>query len=290
MKKAPPKCRISHCPLTAISYKDGALCHPHYQQAYRGKDPEAYRIPEDHPALARPACSVEGCELPRQSHGFCARHRRAAQEGSIQTDIPIKKLPVCEAPGCEKVSKWGKLCGLHQSRQARYGSFDLPGSSKIRCADPECDRVVKDRDHCFYHLRQFDRYGFTWSGPMPKDRIQQWKDENLGTCEVQGCESQVSAYHSSLCRTHKTEITARGCSLEFYNALISVTSCEACGAEGKLVVDHDHRCHPGGSMCEKCIRGRICGGCNAALGFAKDSQDRLRALIDYLDRWDARQE
>lgn len=55
--------------------------------------------------------------------------------------------------------------------------------------------------------------------------------------------------------------------------------CEACdGPPTKigLVFDHSHL--------SGAFRGWICHHCNVALGHVRDSQWRLRALIDYLDR------
>ena len=53
--------------------------------------------------------------------------------------------------------------------------------------------------------------------------------------------------------------------------------CDACGGnDGGIVFDH---CHS-----EMFPRGWICDRCNVALGCLKDSPDRLRLLIDYLDR------
>ena len=47
-------------------------------------------------------------------------------------------------------------------------------------------------------------------------------------------------------------------------------------------LDHDHRCHPEGGYCIKCVRGVLCKPCNILLGNAKDSIGHLFALIDYL--------
>ena len=62
------------------------------------------------------------------------------------------------------------------------------------------------------------------------------------------------------------------------------TGCEICGArtESKLQFDHDHACCRKG--CAACFRGWLCGDCNSALGFAKDSTDRLISMVAYLLR------
>lgn len=51
--------------------------------------------------------------------------------------------------------------------------------------------------------------------------------------------------------------------------------CLACKEPATLVVDH---CHASGNF-----RGLICGHCNSALGFARDSPKVLRALARYLE-------
>lgn len=62
--------------------------------------------------------------------------------------------------------------------------------------------------------------------------------------------------------------------------------CAACGATPprghRLHVDHDHSCCATRYTCGKCVRGLLCLNCNAALGHAKDSKERLMNLINYL--------
>lgn len=64
--------------------------------------------------------------------------------------------------------------------------------------------------------------------------------------------------------------------------------CWSCKVNRATDVDHDHSCCPtraSGRLktCGKCFRGMLCNGCNSALGHAKDSVDRLEALIEYLN-------
>lgn len=63
--------------------------------------------------------------------------------------------------------------------------------------------------------------------------------------------------------------------------------CAICHDElqDALVVDHDHRCCPGGNSCGKCRRGMLCPRCNSGLGFFADDPDRLRAAATYLEKF-----
>lgn len=50
-----------------------------------------------------------------------------------------------------------------------------------------------------------------------------------------------------------------------------------------LVVDHDHSCCPGEKTCGNCLRGLLCGSCNAGLGWFKNSPEIMRAAIEYIN-------
>ena len=57
--------------------------------------------------------------------------------------------------------------------------------------------------------------------------------------------------------------------------------CEACRTPFAMTTqgscfDHDHKTGE--------FRGWLCANCNFAIGYAKDSRDRLQLLINYLDR------
>jgi hypothetical protein len=50
-------------------------------------------------------------------------------------------------------------------------------------------------------------------------------------------------------------------------------------------VDHDHACCSGKRSCGACVRGILCGRCNAGLAFFRDSITFLRSAIFYLVCW-----
>ncbi len=47
-------------------------------------------------------------------------------------------------------------------------------------------------------------------------------------------------------------------------------------------VDHDKKCCPSGKSCGKCIRGILCGACNAGIGLLKENVKILKSAILYL--------
>lgn len=53
--------------------------------------------------------------------------------------------------------------------------------------------------------------------------------------------------------------------------------CAICQRSGvRLVIDHDHRHHPGRSGCRRCVRGLLCTRCNTAIGqLGEANVDRL---------------
>lgn len=64
-------------------------------------------------------------------------------------------------------------------------------------------------------------------------------------------------------------------------------ACRGCGETAPKAwhTDHDHACCPGEYSCGKCVRGILCQACNVTLGMARDSVERLRGLIKYLEEW-----
>jgi hypothetical protein len=60
-------------------------------------------------------------------------------------------------------------------------------------------------------------------------------------------------------------------------------ACAICGRVGlRLELDHDHRHCPGRLGCRQCVRGLLCGRCNAAIGLVGDAF--VPRLLAYLSR------
>lgn len=66
-----------------------------------------------------------------------------------------------------------------------------------------------------------------------------------------------------------------GITIEEYERIMSTySSCEICGGDNKLSLDHRHD--------TSLIRGVLCRNCNLAIGLFEDDIDRLKKAIEYL--------
>ena len=111
----------------------------------------------------------------------------------------------------------------------------------------------------------------------PESEYQRWSLALDGLCLQ--CRS---------CRSDMDRLSKYGVSKEQFQSLLEQQdfACAICAnpLEGqKICVDHDHSCCPGKRCCGKCVRGLLCDDCNHGLGFFRDSVDRLRCAIKYLE-------
>lgn len=115
-----------------------------------------------------------------------------------------------------------------------------------------------------------------WSGSRNRN-YQRWSLALDGLCLQ--CRS---------CRSDMDRLSKYGVSKEHFQSLLEQQdfACAICAnpLEGqKICIDHDHSCCPGKRCCGKCVRGLLCDDCNHGLGFFRDSVDRMRCAIKYLE-------
>lgn len=172
------ECAVSHCDLEANARKEGSLCNPHYQLKYRGKDPEAYVIPETHPARTAPECLEPGCSRRSVTKGLCNYHRLRAQKGKTVAKVDVKPNPVCAFVGCEKISSQVGYCHAHYEQNRRgeelrplreYGKYV---KGELRCPVPGCRKPQAVNELCMTHAKMRREYRVTkeqlieiWSEP-----------------------------------------------------------------------------------------------------------------------------
>ena len=231
-----------------------------------------------------PPCEVENCGAPTATTKvtMCRGHQEVVKGGRDKGSKRSKRrkleeVRTCSKAECNNPAEAKGLCRSH------YAKLKNPAKKKT-CLGEECD-VKTVNGYCSRHVKQMDKYGFTWGKTYPKERVEEWKNSKRADCNVYNCGEKVSSGGSNFCKKHRNDFSRKNCSEEFYVQIMSIEKCESCGEQGRLVVDHDHSCpHKADEMCEGCIRGRVCNGCNSSLGLLGEDINRILALADYLRR------
>lgn len=242
-------------------------------------------LPEQFGVTHNPKCAVPGCEEPRYtSKGpHCRGHYGVKLEGRDPSTKRSKRkngtpAPICSEQECEEPAASKGKCVTHRRHE-------INPLQRNECQADGCSKRVT-REYCAEHLNQMRQHGFTWIGPRPTERIRQIRESRRGECHVPHCTNKTSSEVSPLCRTHQGDRSRKGLEADEYLELLSRPNCESCGVPNPTATDHDHSCpHPRDGMCRKCIRGRLCNGCNSALGYALESPERLRSLAEYIERF-----
>lgn len=191
-------------------------------------------------------CSIEWCEKPARTKGWCgghyARHLRGQDmDAPMRAYRPTGPMPMCSVGGCEYQADCrlpDATCASHRNIFRRSGSYN-----KVRMD----------------HTRK------------PK------------TCMITGCTERAKSRMA--CTSHNTRCTMYRLTVIQLDAILSKGICELCGKDSqKISIDHDHACCPGERSCGNCVRGGICAPCNLGLGAFRDSQESLTLAIEYLKR------
>lgn len=210
-------------------------------------------------------CVLEGCGRQHYSAGYCNPHwrrwKRNGDPGYSEINSPKPAGP-CAFPGCERPRSCKGLCPSHYA-QKRKGRPLSPINDRV----PPTLRDDQGRKRCATCKRWLDLDQFRRNVRAP-DGLQ-------SNCRRCGRDRLVAARY--------------GISLEGYERLVDKQDdrCAICGdvnASGRaLGVDHDHECCPGNQSCGKCVRGLLCSNCNMAIGLLRDSPERLRAALVYVE-------
>lgn len=85
-----------------------------------------------------------------------------------------------------------------------------------------------------------------------------------------------------LWRTYKLTLEVYYDMLEKQGFVCATPGCGKDNGDKRLHVDHDHACCDSQESCGKCVRGLLCFGCNAALGYIRDNPIVAIGLAEYL--------
>lgn len=148
--------------------------------------------------MAKRTCSVDGCDRPHKSKGYCEPHyQRWSRAGDPQADLPIgtrrRDAGECKVDGCDRPRLSREWCGAHYQRWQMHG--DPLGGGKLRksrrkygmCPVPGCDHPVKTAGFCNRHYQRMRINGTTdLTGKPP--------------CSVDDCTKQ--SFSKGFCRMH----------------------------------------------------------------------------------------
>lgn len=130
-----------------------------------------------------------------------------------------------------------------------------------------------------------ERYKNPIHNAAHRKSVKAWREKNL---------EKMRKYGRDYARAHPLEGRKAwlrrkyGISLESYEVLLQSQNgvCATCGGTNKdnmrnkyLCVDHDHS--------NGRVRGLLCHGCNASIGYAKEDTATLAKMIDYLNKHNA---
>lgn len=180
----------------------------------------------------------------------------------------MAKGQLCRISNCKNVITYkGTICGTHKWRRTKYGSYDLPNHK----GEPSVyipvlvlpDNIFKI---CAIH------------GELTEDKVYpKYYKGNITSYNCKKC--TIEAGKRRKMKDYKGEDDYKRMFDEQNGVCAICKQKEILLSNGdnkprKLGIDH---CHD-----SRRVRGLLCGFCNSALGYFKDSIEALQSAIDYL--------
>lgn len=125
---------------------------------------------------SRAVCSVDGCDRPTRSRGWCETHYRWWLRRGEEPKGPIPparpRQGVCSVSDCQSPSIARLLCHAHYRRWRVHGDPTAGGPVRPRrdpvCSVDGCDRAHLSHGFCGTHLARFKRWGDPEAYYQPK--------------------------------------------------------------------------------------------------------------------------
>lgn len=241
-------------------------------------------------------CAETGCKREVFEQGYCRHHYRIATRDAI-----IKRSPPtrgqCEAPNCDRVGNILRLCKGHYNQFVKRGHSPGFQFDKLRaqqaamkprrpmppCIEPGCENPIRNqvRSLCQLHYGRF------------MNKTKDTRGALYEQCPVDECGRRMS-FRSTICKrcrqfSWRYSLTAEQVISFFKKG--RVCGNDGCRSAEDLHMDHDHSCcYPkkfktsSKVSCGKCVRGWLCSSCNKSLGAMQESPERIRGLLDYLEK------
>ena len=173
----------------------------------------------------------------------------------------------CIISGCNRIiskGRKGKICGTHQFRKRKFGSYDLPGYT----GRPNYPVYMQLPEGI---VKICDKHGeLTVEEVYKKNYKCKTNSYNCKKCMLDG---NIRRKYQGMK------------SLDDYDLMLAAQGgvCGSCKGQntttrnGKIkrfAIDHCHKTQK--------VRGLLCAFCNALIGYAKDSIETLQSAIEYL--------
>jgi hypothetical protein len=142
--------------------------------------------------------------------------------------------------------------------------------SAAECSEDGCTTPPVARNLCSRHYQRAKK-----EGRLPPTIRRAGRRHDFGEyqCSVEGCAQLAKA--RALCPAHYRRSLRYGLGLQELAEQDAKTACDACGGPAEHI-DHDHATGD--------VRGKLCAGCNTALGLLGESVPRMVGLLAYLVR------
>ncbi len=244
----------------------------------------------------KPPCSVDGCEKPVHSKGYCQAHYRLNRKYGSPTVLPKdrRKKPGPKPSGKSPKPKLPRAAPRTHVR-TRPQQTDAECAQGHPWSDDTLYLYPNGKRHCRYcayvsQCKHEDR-DFAPFEEWLQDRQRRALYCPSGHLWSEHGRTGPSTGHRvcTACQGNSQRKLKYGLEPERYQEWLEEQghACAICEvpftAKLRPHVDHDHSCCPDhAKSCGKCVRGLLCSSCNNGLGRFNDDPDILRKAADYL--------
>lgn len=112
--------------------------------------------------MTKPPCSIESCEKPSKTRGWCSMHY---ERWRVENTTTVRRRKPCSIAGCARPAAARGWCTTHWRRWRLYGDPHATARPKpVGCKAEGCDGNHYARDYCRRHYLRLQKYGSATAG------------------------------------------------------------------------------------------------------------------------------